>query len=357
MVPFKYLFGFLIFSALCCKKPAVVSTPEPYVPVQPVADSTFTNPLLSTGPDPWVAKKDSMYYYTHTSGDRIRVWYTKNMSQLKAAPEKIIWLKPASGPNSHNIWAPELHYLDGRWYAYYTAGSSPDLGTQRTFVLENTSADPVQGVWTERGKLADPAADFFAIDATVLEHNNKKYLVWSGHASATDNIQRLYIAQLSNPYTLASPRTLIASPEYSWEMAGAPPAVNEGPEVLKNAAGKVFLIFSASGCWTDDYKLGMLSLRDGGDPMIAGDWTKSPQPIFTKKPEHGAYGPGHNGFFKSPDGKQDWMIYHANPLPGQGCADQRSPRMQPFSWNTDGTPNFGEPVKINTPLLRPSGEK
>lgn len=353
----KYLFSLLIVTAVACNKSTSVRPPEPYVPVQPATDTTFTNPLLSSGPDPWVAQKDTMYYYTHTSGDRIRVWYTNAMSQLKNAPDKTIWIKPATGANSQNIWAPELHYLDGKWYAYYTAGSSPDLGTQRTFVLENASQDPVQGVWVEKGKLADPAADFFAIDATVLEHNQKKYLIWSGHASATDNIQRLYIAEMSNPYTLSSSRALISSPEYDWERAGAPPAVNEGPEILKNAAGKVFLIFSASGCWTDDYKLGLMTLKDGGDPMKGESWVKAPQPVFVKKPENSVYGPGHNGFFKSPDRKEDWIIYHANPLPGQGCANNRSPRMQRLTWNADGTPSFGEPVKTGTPLRKPSGEK
>jgi GH43 family beta-xylosidase len=353
----KYFVGLLFLTVTYCKKPASVRPPVPYNPVQVASDSTFLNPLLPVGPDPWVAQKDSFYYYTHTSGDRIRIWSTKAMSQLKTAPDKTVWLKPATGANAHNIWAPELHYLDGKWYTYYTAGSSPDLGTQRLFVLENASADPLQGAWVEKGKLADPAADFFAIDGTVFSHLNKKYLIWSGHASATDNIQRLYIAELSNPYTLSGSRSLISSPTYDWEMVGAPPAVNEGPEILKNSSGKVFLIYSASGCWSDDYKLGMMTLTDGGDPTKASDWSKSPQPVFVKKPENGAFGPGHNGFFKSPDGKEDWIIYHANPLAGQGCADNRSPRMQKFTWNIDGTPNFGEPVKINTALLKPSGER
>ncbi len=61
-------------------------------------------------------------------------------------------------------------------------------------------------------------------------------------------------------------------------------------------------------------------------------------------------------FFKSQDGREDWIIYHANTFAGQGCADTRSPRMQKFTWNTDGTPNFGQPVTINVKLRRPSGE-
>jgi GH43 family beta-xylosidase len=353
----SFAYALLLSLAVACNKQKTANAPIPYLPDPVAKDSTFSNPLLPAGPDPWVEQKDSFYYYTHTSGDRIRVWRTKAMSELKGAIDQTIWSRPASGPNAHNIWAPELHYLDGKWYAYYTAGSSPDLSTQRTFVLENTSEDPLKGSWVDRGKLADPTADYFAIDATVLEHGGKKYLIWSGHESATDNTQRLYIALMSNPYTLASTRVHLSSPTYDWEKVGTPPAVNEGPEILIGPSGKVFLVYSASGCWTDDYKLGIITLKEGGDPMKADDWVKSPQPVFVQKPENGAYGPGHNGFFKSQDGKEDWIIYHANPLPGLGCADRRSPRMQRFSWNADGTPNFGEPVNLNTKLRRPSGEK
>jgi GH43 family beta-xylosidase len=355
-----YLLICLFFVTTFCNKPdngGGTVTPPPVTP-----DTTFTNPLLTSGPDPWVIQKDSTYYYTNTSGDRLKLWRTTAMSQLKNAYVQTIWIKPATGPNSQNVWAPELHYLDGKWYMYYTAGSSTDQSTQRIFVFENTSADPLSGSWTDKGKVADPSADYFAIDATVFENNGKRYLIWSGRATATDITERLYIAQMANPWTLSTSRSLISSPQYSWEMIGSSPVsslpqVNEGPEILKGPTGKIFLIYSASGCWTDDYALGMLTLKDNGDPMNAADWVKNPNPVFVKRPEAGAYGPGHNAFFKSPDKTEDWIIYHANPLPGQQCSDTRSPRMQKFTWNADGTPNFGVPVPINTPIPRPSGEK
>jgi GH43 family beta-xylosidase len=99
-----------------------------------------------------------------------------------------------------------------------------------------------------------------------------------------------------------------------------------------------------------------MTLKDGGDPLNAGDWTKSTSPVFVKKPSSSAYGPGHNSFFKSVDGSEDWIIYHANPSPGLACGDARNPRMQKFTWNADGTPNFGEPVKTGTAIQKPAGE-
>src|SRR5690606_25711349 len=126
------------------------------------------------------------------------------------------------------------------------------LSTQRIFVLENSNADPTSGTWTNKGKISDPAADVFSIDGTVLENNNKQYFLWSSQASEADKTQRIYIAEMSDPWTLRTPRQLISSPQFPWETMGAPPAVNEGPQVLKSSTGKLFIIYSASGCWTDD---------------------------------------------------------------------------------------------------------
>ncbi len=356
------LWLFLVLSLTACGQ----QTDAPVAPSPPVVTpaTTFTNPLLNSGPDPWAIRRDGVYYYTHTLGNRIALWKTPKLSELSAVQPTTVWTAPASGPNSRNIWAPELHFLDGnqgagRWYLYYTAGAtSGDLGTQRLFVLENPSPDPTQGTWTDRGRIFHPTEDFWAIDGTVLEHNGKRYLIWSGYVSASDITQRIYICEMANPYTLTGPRVLLSSPSFSWETIGSGgglPAVNEGPEVLKKN-GRVFVVYSASGCWTDDYALGLLTLDAGGDVLDATAWKKATTPVFTKNPAGQAFGPGHNAFFQSPDGTEDWILYHANPKSGQECRDNRSPRMQKITWNPDGTPNFGSPAPLNQALPKPSGE-
>lgn len=325
--------------------------------VKQEADSTttFSNPLLRSGPDPWVIQKDGFYYYMHTEGNRLSIYKTRALSQLNKAEKITVYTAPAEGDDARNLWAPELHFINHKWYLYYTAGSTPNFATQRIHVLENSNADPTKGTWIRKGMVKDQNSDFFAIDATIATINKQHYMIWSGHASATDNNQQLYIAALKNPWELKTARAQISAPDYDWEKIGNP-HVNEGPEILKNKKGRVFLIFSASGCWTDDYSLGMLSLKENADPMLPGNWIKTPQPVFTKNAGNGAYGPGHNSFFKSPDGKEDWIIYHANEKPDQKCSNERNPRIQRFSWNADGTPSFGSPAAIHIPITRPSGE-
>lgn len=342
----RLFFSLLILSAVTCGKKG--GSDEP--PAPPPAN-TFTNPVRN-GADPWVIQKDGFYYYSQTMGNRIVLWKTEAMSKLQTALMVTAYQPTAGSANSANIWAPELHFLDGKWYIYYTAGSGPD-NTQRTWVLENASADPTTGSWTDKGKISATNADFFSIDGTVMELNGNRYFVWSGRPDQSVQNQNLYIARMSNPWTLSTTATRISAPDLSWERNGGP--VNEAPEYLAHN-GKNFLVYSASGCWTDDYALGMLTLKDAGDPLVASDWTKLMQPVFTKNTNGNAYGPGHNAFFKSKNGSEDWIIYHANTNSGDGCSERRSIRMQKFTWNTDGTPQFGTAVSTGSALTIPAGE-
>jgi GH43 family beta-xylosidase len=322
--------------------------------------ATFTNPLLRSGADPWVIYHDGWYYYTNSMGDKIELWKTKSMAALDSAPHKTIWIPPTGTLYSKDIWAPELHFFAGKWYMYFAADDG-DNAHHRLYVLENSSPDPMEGTWLLKGKLGDPA-DKWAIDASVFENNGQLYLIWSGWEGDENGQQNIYIAKMTNPYTVAGNRVKLSTPEYDWERYGDlhdavnPPHVNvnEGPEMLMHK-NKLFLVYSASGCWTDHYALGMLKASASADLMNPGSWAKSKAPVFKGSAENSVYAVGHNGFFKSPDGKQDWIIYHANPNPGCGCNGQRSPRMQRFKWNKDGSPDFGVPVKAGIVLNAPSG--
>ena len=338
----------LLLNLLACKKsePAVVAPPLV------VDETTYANPVLASAPDPWVYQKDGFYYFMSTTGGNLTLRKTAKMSELAKAPGKVIWTPPP-GNTYRDIWAPEIYFFDGKWYVYFSADPFCCDG-HRVFVLENSSPDPTTGTWVDKGRIFNPTEEFWAIDGTVLEQNGQRYLLWSGHRVTNDPVQRLYISRMSNPWTLTGPRVELSSPDYAWEKEGIPD-VNEGPEILKHG-DKTFIVYSASHCSTDDYALGLLTASGTADPLDPNSWTKTATPVFVKNPAGGAFGPGHNGFFKSPDGTEDWLIYHANVGSGQGCGDARSTRMQKFTWSADGTPNFGQATATGTKLPRPSGE-
>ncbi len=327
-----------------------------------VAQPLFTNPLLPSGTDPWSIYHNGFYYYTNTTGNNITIWKTDNLASLATAEKKVVWTPPSTGLYSKEIWAPDIHYLQGNWYVYFSADAGKNID-HRIFVIENNSPDPLMGDWKMEGKLETPD-DKWSIDGSVFEHKNQLYLIWSGWKGDANGEQDIYIAKMKNPWTVIGDRVLLSAPTYDWEQHGDlnnpddPPHVNvnEGPQILAHG-NKLFLIYSASGCWTDFYALGMSVADVNADLMDAASWKKHTQPIFQKSEKNKVFAPGHNSFFKSPDGKEDWILYHANSKPGQGCDRFRSPRAQRFTWNDDGTPNFGEPVAEGIKLEIPSDTK
>lgn len=336
--------AFAMVILLCCKEDA---------DSKQIPEGKFTNPLLSPAPDPWVLQKDDWYYVTHTTGHSLKLYRTQTMSDLKAGGSSIVWTPPASGGNSMNIWAPEIHFINGKWYFYYAADNGNNE-QHRMWVLENPAADPFTGTWTDKGKVQLPD-DRWAIDGTTFQHEGQLYFLWSGWEGSVNVSQNIYIAKMTNPWTAEGARVMLSRPELSWEKVGEPPAINEAPQFLKHGE-RVFIAYSASGCWTDEYSLGLLSANASSDLLDPSSWTKYQQPVFVTKAVSMAFGTGHNSFFKSPDGTQDWMLYHANAFAGQGCGDKRSTRMQKFTWKADGFPDFGIPVRPGEVLDNPSGE-
>jgi len=326
------------------------------------AAAPLINPLLSSGPDPYSCYKDGFYYYTHTMGNRIELWKTKNIAALGTAVHKTIFAPPPGMPYSKEVWAPEVIFIKGKWYAYFAADAKDNNG-HRMWVLENASADPFEGEWVLKGKVATPS-DKWAIDGDAFSYRGEWYFVWSGWEGDTNHSQNIYIAKMKNPWTLEGERSMISSPSYGWEKFGdlndpKGPShidVNEGPQGLVHGED-LFVVYSGSACWTDTYALGLLRLAPGGDPLDPKAWSKSEKPVFQQFPENGVYATGHNSFFLSPDGRESWILYHANSKPGQGCGRLRSPHAQPFTWNADGNPEFGKPVKEGVSIPAPSGSQ
>jgi GH43 family beta-xylosidase len=319
------------------------------------AAATFTNPLNTTGPDPWMTHYNGNYYLMATpwSGP-LTMRKAPTVAALKAASPVPVFSAHAAG-RDRNVWAPEFHLLNGpngpRWYIYYSAGNG-DIESQRVHVLESAGTDPL-GPYTYKGMIFG-VSNWWGIDGSVVTINNQLYFIWSGVPTTLwrDSDPSIYMVALSNPWTVTGARTQISTPTYDWEKVGVP--MNEGPVALQHN-GRTFITYSGSSCNTPDYKIGMLTYN-GGNVLSPGSWVKSANPIFQRSDANGVYGPGHHGFFTSPDGSENWIVYHANSSPTTGCGATRTTRIQKFTWNADGTPNLGVPVSTSTALTVPSGE-
>jgi len=308
---------------------------------------SYANPLIARRADPHITRHtDGFYYFTATAPeyDRIVLRRATTLAGLATAPETVVWRRHASGDMAAHIWAPELHFINGRWFIYFAAGRSDDMWRIRMWVLENASANPLAGSWTERGRITT-AWDTFSLDASTFVHNGVRYLVWAQSEPGVATNSNLYLARMgANPWQITGPQARLSVPTLAWETRGF--RVNEGPAVLVRN-GRVFLTYSASA--TDaNYCLGLLSAPASADLLNPASWTKSPNPVFASSAATSQYGPGHNSFTVSEDGQSDLLVYHDRDyrdIAGDPLNDpNRRTRLQKVYWNADGTPNFGIPV-------------
>lgn len=312
---------------------------------------SFTNPIYENGADPWLEYFDGNYYLTTTTWmSQLVMRKSPTLAGLADAEPVYLWSE-TDPERCCNFWAYEFHRLEGpdgyRWYMMFTSGRQEDLTGQHLTVLESAGDDPM-GPYQMKGS---PVPGQWNIDGNYLELDGTLYLLWSEWmGEGADEEQVNLIAEMENPWTLAGDSVVLSRPEYDWETSGR--RVNEAAQALQRD-GRTFVVYSASYCDTPDYKLGLLEFT-GSDPLNPDHWKKYPEPVFERG--NGVYGPGHNGFFSSPDGTEDWIIYHGNSSETDGCGASRALRAQPYTWHDDGTPDFGEPAGPDTRVAAPSGE-
>ena len=326
---------------------------EPETESETFVMDSFQNPL-STGaaPDPVVVYHDGYYYATFTEALGIALYRSKDLKTV-LTDEKIIIFNLCDEVQG-NIWAPELHYNPStdHWYVYASGSTNGwDFFTIRMFCLESKTSDPF-GEYIFKG-FTD--SNTLAIDQTVF-YDEQSSTLYTAYSEFTNKGQVIKLAVMENPWTISDKRIEVSYPKYDWEKLGKTEGkderVNEGPVFLCHN-GKLSLIYSASGCWSEYYCLGLLEFT-GEDfsvdnVMKKSNWEKHNEPIF--KAANEVYGVGHCFFFTTPDGAT-WISYHGMHTPDAGEAG-RYMYIQPIGFDEQGLPVLGEPLSRDTVIEYP----
>ncbi len=297
--------------------------------------------------DPYVIKhKNGKYYFTASlpGYEGIALREADSLAGLAEAEEVIIWNKHDTGEMSEHIWAPELHYLNEKWYIYFAAGEKDDVWKIRPFVLECQGQNPIKDAWIELGIMQkadedDFSFEAFSLDATVFENKGKYYYIWAEKTGVGKQISNLYIAELDTPNRLKTVQVMLTTPDYDWERFGF--WVNEAPAVIKRN-GKIFLTYSASDTGVK-YCMGMLTASEEDDLLDPLSWKKERHPVLCTDENKKIFGPGHNTFTLDEEGK-DIVVYHArtekdlvgNPL----YVPNRHAMLMKLRWDDTGCPVF-----------------
>ncbi|KAH8753906.1 alpha-N-arabinofuranosidase 2 [Diaporthe sp. PMI_573] len=351
-------------------------------------NTTYSNPIFTANVgDPYMTRYSSdgeeWYLFTYSTNDNITLRRSKALTDNWDYQETRVVFSPdsrgqdAGQPWSTDLWAPEIHNISGTWYIIFSA--TPDFDNppplqdaacpincpainHRMFVLESDGPDPWTAGFTLKSELN--TYDQFAIDGTYFIYNHQIYHIyscWQEQNSAWP--ANLCITHMSDPWTVdtnLTDRRMISVPDEAWERVpyGRPDtrlATNEGPQQLINpTTGQNFVVYSAARVNTPFYCLGLLELV-GNDPMQYQSWRKHRDGcVFFQNTQSSVFGTGHASFTTSPDGSENYIVYHAMTTAEPPADIYRTVRTQRFSWNDDGTPKF--PLAENGPFPIPSGQ-
>ncbi len=314
----------------------------------------FFNPLdpCRNTPDPRVVwcEETGYYYGIHTGNTFLTLYRARTLGELfNGGESKVIYECSPADDTWGYLWAPELHNIDGHWYIYTsTHQTAENKGFKHVIVLAAKTDDPFDG-FILGGHINK---DFYAIDPTVYKWKDRLFICYS----YVEGEQKLAIQEMKSPTEVMGDFTVIAKAEYDWELVEpyvGPGAINEGAFFIEDK-GRLFIIYSGNGCWSDDYLLGVLELV-GDDPLSADAWLKDDEPLFYKG--NGVYGPGHATFFYSPDRSELWISYHALHDTNPSVTDTyRHCHCQRVYFDETGFPHIGLPVAKTEYYPLPSGE-
>jgi GH43 family beta-xylosidase len=320
-------------------------------------ENGYRNPLSDVldNADPCIVYcKKNKYYYGISTGDKTLTMHrAKKLSDMFCNSEsKIIYTANDEEKTYGFLWAPELHFIDGKWYIYTsTHQTAENRNFKHVICLEAKTDDPFDGFVL--GGHINP--EVYAIDPTIYQDKKagKLYICFSLVVRDSKPRQVLAIQEMKSPTEPTGEYTIIAEPEYDWELIRTPP-INEGAYFIEKD-GRLFIVYSGNGCWNNEYVLGILEFM-GGDILSAGSWVKDEVPLFEQG--NGNYGPGHATFFYSPDETELWICHH--------CLHESNPSVKPMDrhchcqkvfFDETGFPHLGGmPVPKGVRYKSPSGE-
>ncbi|MDR6941654.1 family 43 glycosylhydrolase [Mucilaginibacter pocheonensis] len=331
----------------CSAQQGVTQPVKP--PTLPIAKGEYINPVFTPIlADPSIIKdpKTGMFYGYGTEDN----WGDGNGSHLVAVVKSKnlkdwIYVNDAfvTKPNwkaNGGIWAPDVNYIDGKFYMYYSysvwADANPGIGL--------AIADKAEGPFVDAGKLFTTAeiGTPAAIDPFYISEGGKKYLFYGSYSDKDHNgTWAVELAADGKSVPDLTKKTNIAAGDF------------EGVMIYKR--GDYYYFFGSKNNCCDGaasiYQvrvgrsanlLGPYLDKDGNKLTVRGSGT-----LLIKRNDRFA-GPGHNAPIMRDDAGTDWFLYHAiesgNPTVPTG-ANRRVLMLDKLTWNNgwpeikDATPS------------------
>jgi GH43 family beta-xylosidase len=256
-------------------------------------------------PDP-VSK---LYYMIASAGGRIRAYTSKDLVNWQG-PKTIFNTPPDIWGDipTAGIWAPEMHYYNGKYYMFFTFDTRHKLPEQwrqwRPRVTRGAAivwSDSPTGPFKAFENHSTTPTDMMTIDPTLWVEDGTPYMVFSHEwVQITDGT--IEYMQLKPDLSAAAgePVKLFRASSAKWtESIEEGGHVTDGAYLWKGKTGKLYMIWSSRD-HTQRYMCG-IAISDSG--KLAGPWRQQDKPIFDNDG-------GDGMLFTTFDGKL-MMVLHA----------------------------------------------
>ena len=301
----------------------------------PPVGPTYTNPVWPEYfADPAVVRFGDRYYAYGTTlrhGGTVEALTSTNLVDWETLGEV---LEPIPGQGTA-YWAPECAFADGTYYLYFSVGGPEGEGHR----LRVATADRPEGPFRATGTVLIPGHDF-SIDAHPFRDEDGTWWLFycrdfldGGRVGTGIEVDRLV-----DMCTLAGePRTAVR-PDADWMLFQAGRRWRggvfdwhtvEGP-CVRRRDGRYWLFFSGGAWKQPGYGLGCAVADAIDGPFVTAHTADGPNLLRTVP--GAVIGPGHGSVATGPDGRTDYLVYHA----WDPAQTARFMRLDRLDWTADG---------------------
>lgn len=293
--------------------------------------------------DPHIIKHEDACYIFSTGrrGHVIQTFRSQDLYNWEAVEDVFStlpsWIKEEI-PRCRSLWAPDVHFINGRYCVYYSASS---FGSQRSLIglVTNQSLDPADPnyLWIDEGKViaSRPGMAFNAIDAGLVTDQEGR--VWMSLGSHWDGIKMFELDPATGKALHDPPRIISLARRETGSHA------IEAPCIIYRR-GFYYLFVSFDQCCRgvqSTYKIMVGRSRSVTGPYVAAEGKAMLEGggTLVLAGNERFKGPGHNSVLLT-DG-QDYLVYHTYDKERRGRSVLQ---IRAIQWQEDGWLSVDEPL-------------
>lgn len=264
--------------------------------------------------DPFVLHHDGQYY-AYGTGPRSpegRAFPVLQSTNLVDWDDRGWALTPSDGDD---FWAPEVAFHEGVFYLYYSAHGINDNDHQLRVA---TSTHPL-GPFQDAGHVLVPDQPFSIDPHPFKDVDGQWYLFYSQDFLTLDGEYRvgtgIVVDRMLDMLTLAGQSKVVTRPHADWQLFQAQRSLYGGVHDWHTIEGAALRFHN--GRYYCFYSGGSWERENYGISYVVADHVLGPyrlptiaNPVLRSVPGH-VIGPGHNSFTESPDGMDEYIVYHA----------------------------------------------